>query len=108
MFCYTSGTTGDPKAAMLSHKNLLSTSSATLAIDGAEIVEEDIVVSYLQFAHSFEKSTIVMSLLSGCKIGFYGGDIKNFMDDLQILQPTLFPTYPTMLNSIQDQIRAKI
>ena len=24
MFCYTSGTTGDPKAAMLTHKNLIS------------------------------------------------------------------------------------
>ena len=24
MFCYTSGTTGDPKAAMLTHKNLIA------------------------------------------------------------------------------------
>ena len=30
MFCYTSGTTGDPKAAKLSHLNLISAASAVL------------------------------------------------------------------------------
>ena len=34
MFCYTSGTTGDPKAAKLSHLNLISAASAVLKIEG--------------------------------------------------------------------------
>jgi len=34
MFCYTSGTTGDPKAAMLTHKNLISAASNIFLING--------------------------------------------------------------------------
>ena len=30
MFCYTSGTTGDPKAVKLTHKNIISASTAGL------------------------------------------------------------------------------
>lgn len=54
MFCYTSGTTGDPKAAMLTHRNLIAASAAanTLVPD---IGETDTIVSYLPMAHSFEK-----------------------------------------------------
>ena len=39
MFCYTSGTTGDPKAAMLSHKNILSACSSVLSVGGVDIGE---------------------------------------------------------------------
>ena len=34
VFCYTSGTTGDCKAAMLSNKNLMSAASALLMVPG--------------------------------------------------------------------------
>lgn len=108
MFCYTSGTTGDPKAAMLTHKNILSASSSILSVGGISINENDTLISYLPLAHSFEKSIFSMSLITGFKIGYYGGDHLKLLDDLQALKPTLFPSVPRLFNRIYDKIQAGI
>jgi len=53
MFCYTSGTTGDPKAAKLTHKNIMAVcTSANYA--GVAFYNYDTMISYLPLAHSFE------------------------------------------------------
>lgn len=85
MFCYTSGTTGDPKAAMLTHKNLLSAASATMQVGGIDFGDNDSIISYLPLAHSFEKCLFCACLLSGMKIGYYNGDPLKLMDDLKVL-----------------------
>ena len=85
MFCYTSGTTGDPKAAMLTHKNLLSAASATLQVGGVECGEDDTIISYLPLAHSFEKCMFASCLITGMNIGYYSGDPLKLLDDLKVL-----------------------
>ena len=57
MFSYTSGTTGDPKGVMLSHKGVLINAGGCLGRMGASIdviSEKDTCVSYLPAAHIFE------------------------------------------------------
>jgi long-chain acyl-CoA synthetase len=55
MFSYTSGTTGDPKGVMLSHKMILN---AAYAVNGRvfseKFSEDDCYISYLPASHSFE------------------------------------------------------
>jgi long-chain acyl-CoA synthetase len=80
MFCYTSGTTGDPKAVKITHKNCLAVAtSANYA--GVEIFQTDIMISYLPLAHSFEKVLFTLCLVKGVRIGYYGGDVTKITDD---------------------------
>lgn len=81
MFCYTSGTTGDPKAAMLAHKNYLAAATAAFC-DQPEIDENFRVISYLPLAHSFEQAIFTCCLMRGIQIGFYMGDPLKLLEDL--------------------------
>jgi len=107
MFCYTSGTTGDPKAAKLTHRNILSVAtSANYA--GVPIFHSDCVISYLPLAHSFEKVLFTLCLVKGVRIGYYAGDVNKLTDDCQVLKPTLFPSVPRLFNRIFDKINSRL
>jgi long-chain acyl-CoA synthetase len=105
MFCYTSGTTGDPKAAMLTHSNFISVSAACIE-HGIDLNENDSSISYLPLAHSFEKCLFVVGIICGCQYGFYSGDPLKLLDDMKVLKPTIFPSVPRLFNRIYDRIQA--
>lgn len=46
-------------------------------------------------------------LCHGAKIGFFQGDIRLLMDDLKVLQPTVFPVVPRLLNRMFDRVSSK-
>jgi len=108
MFCYTSGTTGDPKAAMLTHKNIMSAACSVFNVPGVSFNDEDIVISYLPLAHSFEKCLFVTSCTTGMAIGYYSGDPLKLLDDLKCLRPTYFPSVPRLFNRIYDKINSGV
>ncbi|TDI14604.1 MAG: long-chain-fatty-acid--CoA ligase [Acidobacteria bacterium] len=58
---YTSGMTGDPKGAMLSHRGL--TASAQATIEGFRFKSTDCIIGVLPFAHIFGKNLLVQAAL---------------------------------------------
>ncbi|XP_036372492.1 long-chain-fatty-acid--CoA ligase 1a isoform X2 [Megalops cyprinoides] len=106
IICFTSGTTGNPKGAMLTHRNVVSNCSAFIKITQVhcQLTQSDIHMSYLPLAHMFERVVEGVILCHGGRIGFFQGDIRLLMDDLKMLRPTVFPVVPRLLNRMFDKI----
>ncbi len=102
--CYTSGTTGDPKGAILTHSNYVSAIHTLLSL-GLHIGRGESHISYLPLAHCFERVIQVCVIFSGACIGFYSGDILNILGDIQNLRPTLFISVPRLLNKIYATVK---
>ncbi|XP_054437491.1 long-chain-fatty-acid--CoA ligase 5 isoform X2 [Pteronotus mesoamericanus] len=105
--CFTSGTTGDPKGAMITHKNVVSNAGAFLKCveNTFMITPEDVVISYLPLAHMFERIVQYVAYTCGAKVGFFQGDVRSLPDDMKTLKPTVFPVVPRLLNRIYDKIQ---
>jgi long-chain acyl-CoA synthetase len=103
MFCYTSGTTGDPKGAKMCHEGFLACYEL-LTYNKINFTENDVSISYLPLAHIFEQFGLFSSLIYGFSHGFYGGDPLKLLDDIKVLRPTYLATVPRILNRVHGKI----
>jgi long-chain acyl-CoA synthetase len=69
-FCYTSGTTGEPKGAMLTHANAIAMVAGALHA-GIDLSASDVHLSYLPLAHVFERLVQALCWTVGAAVGFY-------------------------------------
>lgn len=103
---YTSGTTGTPKGAILTHENLV----ATLAVTGSRFTlsEEDRHISYLPLAHIFETVVEQALFAKGGRVGFFQGNIKKLTLDQLALRPTIWCGVPRVFDKVYKKIMAGI
>eukprot|EP01018_Ginkgo_biloba_P036627 Gb_32723 [translate_table: standard] len=100
--CYTSGTTGTPKGAVITHGNLIaSVAGSSLSI---KLYPSDVYLSYLPLAHIYERAITIGMVYNGVAIGFYQGDNMKLMDDMAVLRPTIFASVPRLYNRIYSGI----
>lgn len=99
---YTSGTTGQPKGAMLSHEYILN--SVESLRRSVPIFHSDKAFSYLPGCHVAER-------ISGIYNRLYNGTSAYFVDDLSRLYEYMFEVKPTVFASLPrffEKIHAKI
>jgi len=89
---YTSGTTGPPKGALLSHRNLLAVAEAAGGVYEASSSDE--VLSYLPLCHIAERLFSVINALYVAYVVNFGEGGESFANDLREVQPTFFLGVP--------------
>ena len=105
---YTSGTTGNPKGAKVSHNSVILNTDVIEMLGLFLKEESDIYLSFLPLAHIME--TLIMAVLvsRGIPIGFYNGDAKKLMEDAQILHPTAMCGVPRIFQRVYEGINDQL
>lgn len=101
---YTGGTTGLPKGAVLTHRNLVA--NAVTIFSWMPDAEEgkEIGLALLPFFHSFGLSTCLNLSLAFCgtMLLIPQFDVKMLLGNIHRNKPTLFPGVPTMYIAIMN------
>jgi long-chain acyl-CoA synthetase len=85
---YTSGTTGPPKGAMLTHHNIVWTCGALNEV--LTVTTEERKLSYLPLSHIAERVTGHFTHLYGGGETWFAQSIDTLREDLQACKPTIF------------------
>ncbi len=102
MICYTSGTTGAPKGAMLSHANLISAGAAFARAEGIRADDESL--AYLPMAWIGDVTyNVVQSLVAGFASSCPESP-ETVQRDLRELGPTLFLAPPRIWENMLTSV----
>lgn len=104
---YTSGTTGMPKGAMLTHRNMLHASAQVVSILALDAKSYS-VLCYLPLCHVAERSfSTVMQLLTGCVVSF-AKSVDTVVVNLREIAPKGFLGVPRIWEKMQQSILYRV
>lgn len=101
---YTSGTTGRPKGARLTHANLLSEAAAASGALGDMMVEGKSTLLFLPLAHIFARAISVGAFTNKITVG-HSADIKNLVANFAVFQPTFVLSVPRVFEKVYNTAR---
>jgi long-chain acyl-CoA synthetase len=102
---YTSGTTGPPKGAMLSHGNILE---ACRSMRDLEVFSpQDVTVIWLPMPHIYGRIGRIAGAYIGTK-GYYAESPDKVVDNLREIRPTLFYSVPRIFEKVHSRVMGEL
>lgn len=101
---YTSGTTGEPKGVLLSHRNIVSNCQGS--IQAIPITPNDRLLSFLPLSHSFERLAgyYMPTLFGGAQIYFAEG-LGRLIRNMSEVSPSIITGIPRIYEKIYARFK---
>jgi long-chain acyl-CoA synthetase len=98
---YTSGTTGNPKGAMLTHGNI--TSNVTTVRDAVPFRAGELSLSILPLSHILERMVDYLYYYRGMTVA-YAENVMKVADNLQEVKPHYFAAVPRLFEKMRARV----
>ena len=103
---YTSGTTGPPKGAMITHANLVATLASLTNV--VSIGPDDRFLSFLPLSHIAERTVSHFGQLVSGGQTWFARDLSTLAEDLPACRPTIFFAVPRIWEKLRDAVVEQI
>ncbi|KAH7128064.1 long-chain acyl-CoA synthetases & [Dactylonectria estremocensis] len=111
---YTSGTTGPPKGAVVTHESFIAGVTGLYTCIDEVVTDNDSLLAYLPLAHILEMAIENLGMFIGGTIG-YGTtrtlsdlSVRNCAGDMRELKPTMMVGVPQVWETVKKGVIAKV
>jgi long-chain acyl-CoA synthetase len=105
-FVYTSGTTGEPKGVVLTHKNFCANVNGLTPL--FPLTSEDRSLSFLPWAHAFGQTGEFYTLAAlGCAMAI-NDEVPKLVSNLPEVKPTVLVAVPRIFNRIYEGVNQQM